>query len=237
MIARAPQSRTRRIQLVAGLLVPVIGFVVLLRVLNDATEALAVTDSIPMLWVVAYAIWRRRIEPLGATAATLAAIALLLTIALGGSPLPLELHHAVFPGAVGLACLISLAVRRPLLTIALARLAQHSHGVTTERQAEFRPRLVPRALSTLTALIGVTLLTDAAAQVALALTISAAAFGVVARIAGHVIVGVGLAICVLYLRWAVRRAPGRGPEQTPDGAATPDRESTAPPVKRRQIPT
>ena len=100
-----------------------IGFVVLLRALGNATEALAVTDSIPMLWVLTYALRRRRIEPLGATAATLAAIALLLTIALGGSPLPLELHRAVFPAAVGLACLISLAVRRPLVSIAAARLA------------------------------------------------------------------------------------------------------------------
>ena len=146
MIARASLSRTRRIQLVAGLLAPVIGFVVLLRALGNATEALAVTDSIPMLWVLAYALWRRRIEPLGATAATLAAIALLLTIALGGSPLPLELHHAVFPGTVGLACLISLAARRPLLSIALARLAKRSQDVAAEdrpgARASHRP---PRA--------------------------------------------------------------------------------------------
>ena len=212
---------------------PVIGFVVLLRALGNATEALAVTDSIPMLWVLAYALWRRRIEPLGATAATLAAIALLLTIALGGTPLPLELHHAVFPGTVGLACLISLAARRPLLTIALARLTQRSQGVAAEGQPGLAPRIAPRALSTLTALIGVTLLTDAAAQVVLALTVSASTFGVVARIVGHVIVGVGLAICVVYLRWAVRRSP----ERTPDSAATPDRKSTAAPTEWREIPT
>ena len=237
MIARASLSRTRRIQLVAGLLAPVIGFVVLLRAMGNATEALAVTDSIPMLWVLAYALWRRRIEPLGATAATLAAIALLLTIALGGSPLPLELHHAVFPGTVGLACLISLAARRPLLSIALAKLAKRSQDVAAEDRPELGPRIAPRALTTLTALIGVTLLTDAAAQVALALTVSASTFGVVARIAGHVIVGAGLAICVVYLRSAVRRGRAREPERPPDSAATPGRKSISPPTEPREIPT
>ena len=235
-MTRASLTRNRRIQLVTGLLAPVIGFVVLLRALGNATEALAVTDAIPMLWVLAYALWRRRIEPLGASAALVAAIALLLTIALGGSPLPLELHHAVFPGTVGLACLISLAARRPLLSIALARLAKRGQDVAAEHQPEPSPRMPPRALSTLTALIGVTLLTDAAAQIVLALAVSPSTFGVVARIVGHVIVGVGLATCVVYLRSAIRRDPGREPERPPDSALTPDRKSTAPPTEPREIP-
>ena len=121
-----------------------------------------------MLWVLAYALWRRRIEPLGASAATLAAIALLLTIALGGSPLPLELHRAVFPGTVGLACLISLAARRPLLSIAFARLAKRSREVAAERRPRVDAFIAHRALTTLTAVIGVTLVTDAAAQIVLA---------------------------------------------------------------------
>jgi hypothetical protein len=106
LMGRVSFSRGRQIQLVAVLLAPLIDFVVLLHTLRNATEALAVTDSIPMLWVLTYALWRRRMEQLGASAAALAAIALLLTIALGRSPLPLELRDAVFPGTVGLACLI-----------------------------------------------------------------------------------------------------------------------------------
>jgi hypothetical protein len=74
--------------------------------------ALAITDAIPMLWLVAYAIWRRRIEPIAVVAVVVFAIALVLTIAFGGSSLPLELRRSVFPGAVGVACLISLAARR-----------------------------------------------------------------------------------------------------------------------------
>jgi hypothetical protein len=61
--------RRLRIRLIAGLLLPLVAFLVLRQVLGNATGALA-----------------------------------------------------VFPGAVGLACLISLAARRPLLFIVSARL-------------------------------------------------------------------------------------------------------------------
>jgi hypothetical protein len=236
-MGRASLSRGRQIQLVAGLLAPLTGFVVLLHALGNATEALAVTDSIPLLWVLTYALWRRRIEPVGASAAALAAIALLLTIALGGSPLPLELRHAVFPGTVGLACLISLAARRPLLSIALARLAKSNRDVAAERRPSLDAFIAHRALTTLTAVIGVTLLTDAAAMIVLALTVSPSTFGVVARVAGHLIVGVGLAICVVYVRSAIRRDREREPERPPDSAATSGWKPTAPPTAPREIPT
>jgi hypothetical protein len=236
-MGRTPLSHGRRIQLVAGLLAPLIGFVVLLHALGNPTEALAITDSIPMLWLLAYALWRRRIEPVGASAAALSTIALLLTIALGGSPLPLELHHAVFPATVGLACLISLAARRPLLSIGLARLAKSKHHVATESRPKLDAFIAHGALSTLSAVIGVTLLTDAAAQIVLALTVSTSTFGVVARVAGHLIVGVGLAICVLYLRSAIRRDRERDYHRTPDSIGTPGSTSTPPPTGPREIPT
>jgi len=126
---RTPSSRERPIRVLAGLLVPLIAFVVLRQTLGNATKALAITEAIPSLWVLAYAIWRRRIEPVGATAVAGFGIALLVTIASGGSALPLELHRAVFPGAVGLACLVSLVARRPLLSIASAK--RSSRGACT----------------------------------------------------------------------------------------------------------
>ncbi len=223
--------------LVAGLLAPVIGFVVLLRALGNAVEALAVTDSVPMLWVLVYALRHRRVEPLGASAATVAGIALLLTIALGGSPLPLELHRAVFPAAVGLGCLISLALRRPLLSIAAARLAARTRDVAAERRPGLGAAINHRALSTLTAVIGVTLLADAAAQITLALTVSPSTFGVVARLAGHLIVGLGLAICVVYLRSSIRRERKPERQRPPDSPATPGRTSTGAPTEPREIAT
>ena len=220
MTSRAVSSRALPLRLLTGLLVPLIAFVVILQTLGNATEALAIAEAIPMLWVLAYAIWRRRIEPVGATAVAGFGIALLVTIALGGSALPLELHRAVFPGAVGLACLISLAARRPLLSVASSKL-EHARP---EPAPATRPRLdTPgshQVLAVLTAIIGVTLLADAATQVALALTVSTSTFGVVARLASWVIVGAGLAVCVLYLRWTHTHTQRNG-TQAPRSESTP----------------
>ncbi len=194
-MSRPPSPPARPFRLLAGLLVPVIAFVVLHQALGNATKALAITEAIPSLWVLAYAVSRRRIEPVGVIAFAGFGIALLVTIASGGSALPLELHRALFSGAVGLACLISLAARRPLLSIAKAKL---------EAPPATRPKPdTPdghHALAVLTAIIGVMFLTNAAAQIILAFTVSTSTFGVVAHVATWAIIGTGLAVCALYLR-------------------------------------
>lgn len=196
-----PLSQRRRpIRLLAGLLLPLVAFVVLVQSLGDATEALAITDAIPLLWVLVYGVWRRRIEPVGLTAFGVFAVAVLLTIALGGSSLPLELHRAVFPGAVGLACLVSRAARRPLLAIASTKLAQGRAEGAAQTRSEAETPGAHRALAALTAIIGVTCVADAAAQIILAFTVSTSTFGELARVASYVIIGAGLAVCALYLR-------------------------------------
>ena len=191
----------------------------LLRAVGNATGALAITDAIPLLWLVAYGIWRHRVEPVALIAVAVFAIALVLTIALGGSSLPLELRRAVVPGAVGLACLISLAVRRPLLPILATRLATRLPQVQAARAAASRPDLgtpvARRMLTTLTAIVGVTFVADAAAQIVLALSLSTTHFVVDARIASYAIIGSGLAACLLYVRLTRARLRPR------DGASTP----------------
>ncbi|MFZ0041872.1 MAG: VC0807 family protein [Solirubrobacteraceae bacterium] len=221
MVRQPSPARRRAIPLFAGLLIPLI-FVVLLELLGNATKALAITEGIPLLWVIGYAVWRRRIEPVGATAVVGFGVALLLTIALGGSPLPLELHRALFPGAVGLACLISLAAGRPLLEIAKSKVPRERSQATARGRPQLEATDAHHALTVLTAIIGVTMTADAVAQVTLALTVSTATFGVVAHIASWVIIGAGLAVCGLFLRSTVRRerereherARRRGPEST-----------------------
>ncbi len=217
----SPPRPQVRIRLLAGLAVPVIAFVVLLRVVGNATGALAITDAIPVLWLIGFGIWRRRIEPIGLIAVAVFAIALVLTIAFGGSSLPLELRRAVFPGAVGLACLISIAAGRPLLLVASARVRR----ARPEQAGADRPDLdspgARRSLTIVTAIIGVTFVADAAAQIVLALTVSTATFGVVARIASYAIFGVGLAIVFLYVRFTRARLrrrseAERGPEPRPN---------------------
>lgn len=195
---RQPPKHPRR--LLAGLLIPVIAFVVLERVLGNATGALAITDGLPLLWVLAYGVWRHKVEPIGLIALVVFAIALGLTIALGGSPLPLELRRAWFPGAVGLACLVSLVVRCPLLVIAADRLARSRPELRRGGGADLEAPGARRSLAVMTAIIGVTGLADAAAQIALALTLTTSQFGVYARVASYVIIGSGLAVGAFYVR-------------------------------------
>jgi len=107
------------------------------------------------------------------------AVTLLFAIVLAGSPRPLELHRAVFPGAVGLASLISLGVGRPLLSIAAIK-RSHTRPDAAASSSLDTPG-ARRSLVVVTAIIGVTLTADAVAQVALALTVSTSTFGIVAR--------------------------------------------------------
>jgi hypothetical protein len=211
-VTNSPRSSPKRaIRLLAGLLLPLLAFVVMVQSLGNATEALAITDAVPLLWVIAYGAWRRRIEPIGLTATGVFAVALLLTIASGGSSLPLELHRAVFPGLAGTACLISLAARRPLLS----KLAQARTGATVETRPDLDSPGARRSLTTLTAVIGITLFADAAAQVILAFAVSTSTFGVVARVASYLIIATGLAACALYVRRVRARLQDRAESQPP----------------------
>jgi hypothetical protein len=216
-MSRSDSSRKRAIGLLAGMLLPLLAFVLLVARLASPTEALAIAEAIPLLWVIAYGAWRRRIEPVGVTAAALFAIGLLVTIAFGGSPLPLELHRAVFPGAAGMACLISLAARRPLLS----KFAQAGHDATAETRPEPDPAGVHRLVTTLTAIIGVMFVADAAAQIILALTVSATTFGVVARVASWVIIATGLAVCALDVHRIRARLQDRTESHPPPPAPHP----------------
>ncbi len=229
------RSRPRPVRLIAILLVPLIAFMAFRQTLGNATEALAIAEAIPVLWVLAYGMWRRRIEPVGAIAVAGFGIVLLLTIASGGSARPLELHRALFPGAVGLACLISLAARRPLLEIAKNKLAKERPEPTVQLKPQLEGSDAHHALAVLTAIIGVTMSTDAAAQITLAFTVSTATFGVVAHIAAWVIIGAGLAVCAVYLRWSIRRQRERA--RPPHAQSAPASDSTSASTEPREMPT
>jgi len=197
--------RVRRLQLAAGIVVPVAVYVILRRALHSETLALAITETIPVAWVLAIGFSKRRVDPIALVAAVVLGVALVVSIAMGGSALPLKLRRAVVTGSLGIACLGSLVVRRPLLPAAIAILARawpRSRRLTgfldegTARQRAF----------TLTAIIGVTLLGDAAAQIALALSVSTTTFVGTSRLARTAIFAVGLALCGVYVRRSARRA-------------------------------
>ncbi len=199
----APAERQRPpIGVLGSLGVTVIAFFVLRSVLGNATDALAITDGVPLLWLVLIGIRHRRLERIALIPVVVFTVALLASIAFGGSALPLELRRSVFPGAVGLACLISLLVRRPLVLEAASRMPRPDQAAGEEDRLA-RPE-VRRMLTVLTAIVGVTGLADAIAQVVLALSLSTSQFVVAAHVASYLTIGSGLLVAVLYLR--VKRA-------------------------------
>ena len=213
-----PQSRRLPHRLLAGLALPVIAFLVLLKLIGNATGALAVTEAFPVAWVVGYAIWRRKVEPIGLFVVVGFALALGLTFVFGGRPLPLELRRSWFPGVVGLACLISLALRRPLLLAAADKVGGAHREEAAGAGRDLDSPGARRTLSTLTAIIGVTGTADAVAQITLALTVSTTQFVVLARIASYTIIGSGIAVGALYVRHVrARLARGRHQPQPPSG--------------------
>jgi hypothetical protein len=158
------------------------------------------------------------VHPLVLVWAIVLAIAVLVSIAFGGSVLPLKLRRAVITGSLGLAFLGSVLVRRPLLPVVMDGLARA--WPRTERLTRLLGgRTAHRQALVLTAIVGVTLLADATAQVTLALTVSTAAFLAASRLARIAVFAVGLAGCASYLRWLSSREPGaRAASLGPGGA-------------------
>ncbi len=181
------------------MVLPLAAYFVLQSALGNATGALAITDGIPLLWLVAVGILHRRLDRLALVAAAVFGLALVLSIAFGGSALPLELRRSVFPGVVGLACLVSLGLRQPLLLV-LAKRAPRPDPPPGTVDVLNRPGS-REVLTVLTAIAGVAGVADAIAQVVLALTLSTSTFVVAARVASYVIIGGGVLVAAVYVRW------------------------------------
>lgn len=198
--AVASTSHRRTLRLIAAVLIPVVAYVVLSAALHSDLAALAITEALPVAWVLATGVRKRSVDPIALAVALVLAAAVLVSIASGGSTLPLKLRRGVITGSLGLACMASVLVRRPLLPAVADRLARA--WPRTERiTLALASRSSHRQAIMLTAIVGVTLLADATAQVTLALSVSTAAFLGTSRLARLAIFAVGLGVCALYLRW------------------------------------
>jgi hypothetical protein len=193
------EPRRRWALLIAGVAIPVACYLILRSALHSDTAALAITETIPVAWALAVGLRQRRVDPIALAAAIVLAVALAISLAAGGSALPLKLRRAVVTGSIGIACLCSVFVRRPLLPAAVGLMARawpQAKVLTRVLTARaFRQRA-----TALTAIIGITLVADAAAQVTLAFSVSTATFVGVSRLARTAIFALGLGACALCLR-------------------------------------
>nr|WP_123827114.1 VC0807 family protein [Micromonospora globispora] len=193
--------------LVLNGVVPAVMYGLLRSRLHSDVGALAAGAAVPALWSGVLAARRRRVDPVALLALTGLGIALGVSLASGGGTLPLLLWHAMVTGVVGLACLISVLVRRPLLAVVrplLVRSLRPEHR-PADSAGPLSGAAHRRSFMVLTAIIGVGFLAHAVMNVVLAVTLPTSGYLIVSRIAGWAITAAGAATVVWYIRRAKAR--------------------------------
>jgi hypothetical protein len=121
---------------------------------HDNTVALAMGLAVPVSWTLTRWLVRRRLDPIGLVSALALAVACVVSALSGGNPLILELKDPVLTGALGMACLVSVLLRRPLHLAVLRLLASRN---SLARAAVADPARTQHS-SMITALVAVILL-------------------------------------------------------------------------------
>jgi hypothetical protein len=179
--------------LIVNFVAPLAAYYLIRPHTGSSALALAVSGAIPIVWTLALLAVRRRLDPLGVISVVTFGLGVLVSWASGGNALALELQEPVLTGLLGLACLVSVAINRPLHPVILRWLGRNNPRYTDiARRAEHRNSMV------ITAILGLTLAAHAAALVILAVTQPASTFVALQHPVGLPILGVGLAAIFLY---------------------------------------
>ena len=135
MSERPPQLSPLR--LAAGLVLPLVAYLLIRTAIASTTGALAITDAIPATWLLVAAVARRRVNPIAVVSMVTVAIALAACALTGGDPLALKLRRGAVTGTLGITALGSVALGRPLLLL----VAEHITKLNPERRLEIEARL------------------------------------------------------------------------------------------------
>jgi hypothetical protein len=194
LLPRTPQATAALLlRLVVNVAAPVLTYVLLRPHVHSDVIALVIGAAIPIAYTCVVLAWRRRVDPVGVFAVVCFVLGLLLVIATGGNEFVFKIREDIWTGVVGLACLVSLAVRRPLFLVALRLVARRNPQVAQRIQ---RPGM-DRISTVTTAAVGVILLLHAA--VVIALTTSTTTYLAISRPVGLAILGGGLALLVWWI--------------------------------------
>jgi hypothetical protein len=170
-----------------NLVAPIVVFELIKSTLDNDTLSLAIGAAVPLLWTLGRFLATRVVDPIGVAGIGLYGAGLVVVWLTGGSALGLELRDAGPTGLIGLACLGSVVVRRPLI-VPLLRLVGRT--VTMDRHSA----------TVVTGLFGATLVAHAAALTVLALSLSVGSYVAVHQLVGLSVVAVGVAGIWWYRR-------------------------------------
>jgi hypothetical protein len=196
------------LRLLAGLLLPLVAYLIIRALTGSSIGALAITDAVPSSWLIVVGITRRRIDPIAVLSATTVMLALAAYAITGGDPVAVKLRRGAVTGTIGIAALASIALGRPLLLLVAENVAKLNPD-----RPDMAARLADpdrrRVITTLTAIIGATFAIDGASQIALALTVPTTSFVADSTGARIAVLGTGAVITIQYLRLQKKRLDRR----------------------------
>ena len=167
--------------------------------LGSGTPALAIATAVPVIWVVIRWVRIRRVERVGLVVVAAYGCAVALSAVLGDAASPLKLRDAGVLAVVGLACVISVPARRPLLWLALRYVARNRRGgeKATSRLEDPQQR---HHLAGATLLVGALFLIAALVEMLVMITASTATFLAVAGPLGGLTPLAATAAAIAFLR-------------------------------------
>ena len=188
------------IGILVGNLVPLAVFFGLHASGASDTKALGFAWRVPILWTFGASWAQRRINVPGLLGTAAYGTALFISLYLGGGALPLKLYRMVVSAMVGLVCLVSVAVRRPIFVLLARRVAARvGRGAIIARING--PSAMHRRLVRLTVAVGIVVLANAALKTFLALTLSTGAFLVASAVIHFAVIASIVAGLVGWLLW------------------------------------
>jgi hypothetical protein len=186
-------------RLAVGILSPLIVYFVIRPHATSDTEALALAWFVPIAWTLGFSLWRRRIEVYALLGVVAYSVALAIATFFGVGALALKLHHAVVAGAIGLVCLVSVAMGKPIFLVIVRRNAKNTNRAEQIAIALENPKIV-KLITHLTLIVGVVCMADAVVQTVFALALSTSAF-LIATTVIHVAPVVVILLGVGILLW------------------------------------
>ncbi|MGW0086971.1 VC0807 family protein [Streptomyces sp. NPDC003393] len=216
------RRRSPVVLLVAASLLPLALYYLLRPVVHSDGTSLAIAVAAPVGLALASSLTGRRSLWGGLLVAAGFGLALVATVLSGGSSLPLKLYRPLATGLFGLACLISVAVRRPLVEHLLRAAARREPRVRTALARADDAARLRRRLTGITLIVGVVCLAEAAVTAALAFSLSTGAFLVTSRVVRWAVAALGVAAALLHRYRTARNRPQPAAGRAADGQTTPD---------------
>jgi hypothetical protein len=198
--------KVARQKLVGGVLIlavlPCPVYLIVRPHVGSTAVALAIASGIPAAWVLVRSAIRRRLDSVGLVVLAAYGVAVVVSFLFGGAATALKLRDVAALGAVGLACIISALIRRPLLVVAIRWLGRRDAAASSRLREHLQDRRFVRDLRVATGLAGAVFLLAAATEGVLIVAVSTAAFLAISGPLGGLTPIATVGLVIVYLRRA-----------------------------------